>query len=92
MLKIIIELWPHGNEAEKKVIAEGIIANNGTGNPTYGNYCYLLRRGSSAEVADRRAIVGEGEIEGHYRPENAWELLRKTLKHWGRSPNKDVRR
>jgi hypothetical protein len=93
VLKIIIELWPNGNEAKKKVVAEGIIANNGSGNNTYGNYCYALRRGQTTPKPSYiEVLVGEGDIEGHYRPENAWELLRKVLKHWDRSPNKDVRR
>lgn len=43
MLRIIVEFVPHGNEAKKRIIAEGLIANDGTGTLLSGNYHAAFR-------------------------------------------------
>ncbi len=42
MIRITIELVPHGYEARKEVIAKAEIANDGTGTNIRGNYRYRL--------------------------------------------------
>jgi hypothetical protein len=71
MIKIIIELHPHGN-AEKKVrLAEGIIANDLTGNPQYGNYYY--------EWSDKGDTI-RGTVKKHWRDQSVLALVKKALK------------
>lgn len=38
MIRITIELWPHGNENTKEVIGLIDISNDGTGTSSRGNY------------------------------------------------------
>lgn len=38
MIKVFVELWPHGNPDNKKTIAEFDIANDGSGTLERGNY------------------------------------------------------
>lgn len=38
MIKVIIELWPHGFESRAKVLGTAFISNDGTGTDKRGNY------------------------------------------------------
>lgn len=72
MIKIIIELWPFGNEQKKEVIAEAIIRNNGTGSWYSGNYTTVLR--------SKGRVWKQGETKGFPRKkQNIWRLLKKIL-------------
>lgn len=72
MIKIIIELWSFGNEKNKKVIAEAIIKNNGTGNWSSGNYTTILK--------SKGRVWKQGETKGFLRrQQNVWRLLKKVL-------------
>ena len=40
MINVVVELWPHGDEAKRKVIDGCQIANDGTGTQEKGNYLF----------------------------------------------------
>lgn len=45
MIKVTVELWPHGYETGKEVLAEAFIANDGTSdNRNIGNYEVWLKQ------------------------------------------------
>lgn len=74
MIRIIIELLPGGDESRAKVFGTALIANDGTGTPTTGDYHYV--------VSGKRSILkgGTGTILGFRRKrDNVWELLRQVL-------------
>ena len=42
MLVVKIELWPHGDKSQAKLLGRLDIANDGTGNSSWGNYITRL--------------------------------------------------
>lgn len=72
MIRITIELLPHGYEEKKTIIATGKIVNDGTGSVSIGNYKY--------ELELYKQSWNHGEIKGFPRQEkNIWQLLREVL-------------
>lgn len=51
MLRIVVELWPHGDGTRKKILSQFDIANDGTGTPERGNY--KMRMGPTKEWIER---------------------------------------
>lgn len=43
MIRVTIEIFPHGNEAFKRTLATADIWNDGCGTPFLGSYGYRLR-------------------------------------------------
>jgi len=85
MLRVTIELVPFGVEADAKVIATGIIGNDGTGTHTTGNYRILLR-----DAAGRK--WKSGAIIGFPRTRLlAWDLLYRCLAKLVGKRNIDVK-
>lgn len=73
MIRVVIELWPHGDESRKRLLASADIGNDGTGSPEVGNYVYRLRNKAGA-------IWKKGHITGFPRQRaTAWRLLRLIL-------------
>lgn len=71
MLKITIELIPHGNEEKKEIIAIGKIWNDGTGTKEVGNYQVRLYKNGEPNKVWR-----SGSLEGFQRlTHGAWDLL-----------------
>lgn len=66
MLRVTIELVPHGEEQLKRILDQAIIYNDGTGDHSNGNYVATLQQ--------KRVT-----IEGFARADSAWELLRLVL-------------
>lgn len=68
MLVIKVELWKHGDEKQKKTIAEMKIINTGDHvlRPLYGNYV--------AKIKDMKA-----KILNHDRRDNVWYLIRDSI-------------
>lgn len=70
---------PKGDEARAFTLAQGVIANDGTGTLDTGNYIY----GFSGQASDKNPepdITRSGRLEGFSRlREDAWELLRKCV-------------
>lgn len=71
MLRVTLEIVPFGNEAHKRTIGEVEIVNDGTGNPSVGNYGATLNLGSS--------LTGITRVQGFPRRMGALELLRVVL-------------
>ena len=73
MIKVIVELWPGGDESRKKTLATGTIANLGTGSLSSGNYFVDLQ-----DKAGRP--WRHGTVIGFPRKRLlAWDLLCRAL-------------
>jgi len=73
MVVIKVELWPMGNEAAARPLAEAHIANDGSGDMDTGNYWVKLfkRRGG---------IWRQGTVTGFPRRRlGEWDLLFRAL-------------
>lgn len=78
MIVIKIELWPHGDRRRKKNIGTVVIANDGTGTPTRGNYhCVAAGRGNRSTRPPCRQF---GRVVGFARKSrSAYDLLKLAL-------------
>lgn len=79
MLRITIEMVPKGDDSRAFTLAQGMIANDGSGTLDDSNYVY----GFSAQVTRSNPepeIRTSGRLEGFPRlRKDAWELLRRCL-------------
>lgn len=75
MIKITVELLPHGKEENKRMLGVMLIANDGSGTATVGNYV-----GSMESEYGQRA----GTVKGFNRKtQSVWSLVGAFLKLWG---------
>lgn len=75
MIKVWIELWPHGSEERKELIGLIDIINDGTGTKNTGNYITRMYRKGSIETVTRR-----GEVKNFARlSRNVYDLLLLSL-------------
>jgi hypothetical protein len=73
MLVIKIELWPFGDETQKRMIAEGYIINNGSGNTELGNY-------DAKFWSERHPTEKNGKVKSFPRQtQGVWKLLWMAL-------------
>jgi len=73
LIKIIIELWPHGFETNKMKLGEMKIANDGTGTPSKGNYYFDL-------FLKRKKVWKSGKITNFPRGnKNIFYLIKQCL-------------
>ena len=84
MIRVTVELIPHGIESLKRTLATMDIANDGTGDLSVGNYTGCLH-------AEYTAPVGRtGKVRGFNRKtQSVWSLIGAFLKlfgHTGHSP------
>lgn len=75
MLRVTIELVPHGMEDRKKKIGEMVIANDGSGDSFNGNYQALIAEDSWS--GDKEAYV---KVHGYDRSQSVWELVETVLR------------
>jgi hypothetical protein len=74
MLRVTIELVPHGDETRAREIGVMLIANDGEGTHTKGNYAYVYG------YTDRRGVrFSTGTVKNFYRNQGAWALIKKIL-------------
>lgn len=73
MLRVTVEIVPHGDEDRKSVIALLDIWNDLTGTPTYGNYKYTLHH-IEAPIPKQT-----GTIKKFKRAEGPLALIQKIL-------------
>lgn len=75
MIRVTIELFPHGNENKKLKIAQVDIANDGSGTDTRGNYwAKLYGRGSMR-------VIQTVEVKDFPRKRlHAMDLLYRVMK------------
>lgn len=77
MLRITVELVPHGQEENKRTIATGTIINDGTGNLYKGNYIAEFK-------VDKYNITGKpiiftSKVQGFPRIKNVWSLVCEAI-------------
>ena len=80
MIYVRVELWPGGSRDGAQCLGEGLIANDGTGTATRGNYLGMFskRGGFSGDLAtgDVSRVLRRVKFEGFSRKwEHAWKLL-----------------
>ncbi|MHA1962610.1 MAG: hypothetical protein ACW99U_20650, partial [Candidatus Thorarchaeota archaeon] len=72
MIRVTIELVPHGDETRRKIIGTGLIINDDTGTMEEGNYTYTLYKNEE--------LCKAGSLENFPRiVYDVWELLRQVL-------------
>lgn len=78
MIRVTVELIPHGVESKKRPIGTMEIANDGTGTVHVGNYKGVLH-------AEYTGPLGRtGVLKGFKRKrQSAWSLVGAFLKLWG---------
>ncbi len=84
MIKVIVELHPFGSEADKRVLGEMIVWNDGTGSPSRGNYKFWFGRGANTLAEQRKVRKGDvppkGEVRDFPRKSySVFELLKRCL-------------
>lgn len=78
MLRILIEMWPHGDESKRYTLGEGFIANVG-GSHSTGNYDVRLMK--SPVYAKTTGVWKKGTVEGFPRLRlGPWDLLLRALR------------
>jgi hypothetical protein len=79
MIRVTVELVPFGREADKRVLKQMEIANDGTGTNEYGNYKVYEPSGCAD---DRKRLSKAGSIPrvlDHDRSRSMWELVWRAL-------------
>jgi hypothetical protein len=80
VLRVTIELVPHGDDSRAEKIGEAIIANDGTGTTNIGNYRARIQRFSRGK--NKRALTPmRCRVHGFARlTHGPWDLLYLILK------------
>lgn len=84
MIRVIVEIWPFGDESKKETIAIANIANDGTGTNNTGNYTFSMSKcGRGKEDADSKFLNRtwkQGKLLNFKRARyNAWYLVASCL-------------
>lgn len=81
MLRVIIELWPHGSFEHKRTLAVMDIFNDGSGTETRGNYGYrVYRKGTADGFVSRMPVSHSGRVTNYPRKSYpVWILLKRVL-------------
>ena len=74
MLKITIELYPHGDKDNSQKIGEATIINDGTGTKELGNYMVSL-----AEFGGYPGLDNGKVMDFDRKDRGPWELLREAI-------------
>lgn len=75
MIVIRIELWPDGEEENKRHLGTGIIINTGGGTRRRSNYAYMLSQRNNPSKAWREGQLLNWPRESY----NLWQMLRHIL-------------
>ena len=70
MLKVTVEILPHGYDDEREVIGEMTIINDGTGNRLMGSYDI---------EANEAGKETHGRITNYFRAQSLWKLLGEAM-------------
>lgn len=79
MLRVTVELIPHGVEAQASKIAQIIITDSNEGTPDYGYYEYSLH---SDAFGDAAVVDHGGSIVNYPRQQSVLALCRAVLNDW----------
>lgn len=77
MLVVKIERWPHGDASRRKVIGQMTIANDGTGDSSFGNYDVKLSH--SGSYVDRPGTYRQGKVARFRRTLSPYHLVARCL-------------
>lgn len=78
MIRVTVELIPHGDELRKRTLGTLEIANDGTGTENVGSYSGVLRAEYTPSVG-RRGYVWDFNRQR----QSVWSLIGAFLKLWG---------
>jgi hypothetical protein len=78
MVRVTLELLPHGSKRGIKEIGKIEIWNDGTGTGNLGNYGYRIYHGG--KYAFRAEVYKTGSIKGFPRKWSPYRLLQRVLK------------
>lgn len=76
MLRVTIDLIPHGDERRKRIVATMEIANDLTGDEIAGNYKYRLWEAGRGAYSPTQ---NDGRILNHIRNSSVFTLIRMVL-------------
>lgn len=83
MLKVTIELWPHGDEERKRTLGTIDIWNDATGTHEVGNYTVRLSK-ELDQVKKKGGAWRKGKVTGFARlKKGPYDLLYLALKACG---------
>jgi hypothetical protein len=74
MIVVKVELWPKGDETQKRSLGTAFIINDGTGTLSHGNYIVMLARMKDATVPWRI-----GRVMNWARAGSPWDLLSRAI-------------
>ena len=79
MIRVLVELWPFGDESRRRPIGEMKIWNDGTGTKKTGNYKFVWWRRAKT-TRNQRCKPHQGEVRSFPRlSKNVFELIRLCL-------------
>lgn len=78
MIRVTVELLPHGSESGKRTLGTLDIANDGSGNEEFGNYSGVLH----AEYTGRSGRTGK-VLQFKRKTNSVWSLVGAFLKLHG---------
>jgi hypothetical protein len=80
VIYIRMELWPYGDRSMAKVIGEGVIANDGQGTSTSGNYNSWFKNGEFEDPTRPSKAWKTAHLDGFPRKRMfGWDLVKKLL-------------
>jgi len=82
MLRVRVEVVPFGVESNSREIGQMIIANDGTGDSSSGNYVFVY--------SDTHGEYGEGTVKDFARANGFWELVSECLSNPGEVDNEEL--
>jgi len=77
MIVIPIELWPQGDQDQKRILGVITIVNDGTGSAGFGNYNVKLSH--AGKYINKDGAYKTGVVKNHKRSLSPYHLLFKAL-------------
>jgi hypothetical protein len=86
MIRITVEMIPHGDETQKSLLGFMEIANDGTGGEMLGNYTGVFHSEYTSSSGRK------GRVEGfHRQTQSVWSLVGAFLKLFGHTKHSPSR-
>jgi len=77
MIVVKIELWPLGDQSKARTLGIANIANDGTGDPSNGNYKVALSH--AGKFFGKPGVYKSGEVKNFNRSLSPYHLLMRAL-------------
>lgn len=78
MIKVTVELLPHGSENGKRTLGVMHISNTGSGSEIVGNYVGTLHAEYTCPTGRKGQV-----LQFHRKDQSVWSLVGAFLKLWG---------